>query len=94
MPYFLKVLSEGNKYLSHYDPDYIPEDPSLRIPGMSGIIATTNDIAEALPFETAIAAMETWKMQSATVPFRLDGEPNRPLSAHTVEVIHAKLKDL
>jgi hypothetical protein len=43
----------------------------------------------ALRFPTGAAALECWRRQSPTHPFRPDGEPNRPLTAFSVEIVPA-----
>jgi hypothetical protein len=37
-------------------------------------------------FATAEEAMQVWRSQSAVRPRRSDGEPNRPLTAFTVQI--------
>jgi hypothetical protein len=37
-------------------------------------------------FHDAGEAMEFWRTQSKTVPRRIDGEPNRPLTSLTIEI--------
>lgn len=46
----------------------------------------TSDLAKAKKFATFDAAMKCWKQQSTLVPTRLDGKPNRPLTAYSVSV--------
>jgi hypothetical protein len=50
-------------------------------------ILTTLDITKAAHFADAGEALEFWRTQSRTVPFRDDGEPNRPLTAFTVSMV-------
>jgi hypothetical protein len=50
-------------------------------------VLTTLDINQAAHFADAAEALEFWRTQSRTVPFRDDGEPNRPLTAFTVEMV-------
>lgn len=53
-----------------------------------GLAELTGDIAKALTWPTAVAAIEAWQQQSTVKPLRLhDGKPNRPLTAYTVELI-------
>lgn len=47
----------------------------------------TTEIAEAAWFPSLAEALDFWKTQSVVVPLRLDGEPNRPLTALTVEIV-------
>jgi hypothetical protein len=46
----------------------------------------TPNIHEALEFDDAVAAMQAWREQSTVQPLRLDGKPNRPLTAFTVQI--------
>lgn len=46
----------------------------------------TSDVKKAKRFETFADAMACWKAQSTLVPFRPDGEPNRPMTAYSVTV--------
>jgi hypothetical protein len=55
-------------------------------PDGRGHCELTAEIAEAMIFPTAAEAMRFWQQQSAAVPLRPDGKPNRPLSAYTVEI--------
>lgn len=52
-----------------------------------GFIETTGNIAKAIHFPDARAAMECWRTVSTTHPRRPDGKPNRPLTAFTVELV-------
>lgn len=54
--------------------------------GGQGYGTFTNDPAKAKQFPDKGAAMEFWRTQSRTRPFRSDGRPNRPLTASTVEI--------
>ena len=47
----------------------------------------TTRLDKALHFDDAGAAFDFWKTQCRTVPLRHDGEPNRPLTAFTVEIV-------
>ena len=44
----------------------------------------TTDLAHAMKFSSHIEALEYWRTQSHTQPFRTDGKPNRPLTSTTV----------
>ena len=46
----------------------------------------TSDPAKAKQFATKTEAMEFWRKTSRVRPVRLDGKPNRPLTALTIEV--------
>lgn len=62
-------------YLKSFDPD-----------GHSGRgdVAWTRDVADALKFATAGDALDLWRAQSKVMPLRLDGKPNRPLTAFSI----------
>lgn len=54
--------------------------------GGRGRLIVTPNREEAKQYANAAVAMETWKSVSMTHPKRIDGEPNRPLTAYTVEI--------
>lgn len=64
-------------YLVEYDPD--AHD------GRGGA-TWTEHLMWARRFDDAAAALEFWRQPSTVRPTREDGEPNRPLTAFTVEV--------
>lgn len=64
-------------YLANYDVD---------ANGGRGNIRLTTDKKEALKFQSAQEAMDAWKSQSKLIPLRSDGEPNRPLTAFTIQI--------
>lgn len=68
----------GGRYLASYDPD-----------GNSGFgdLALTTDPARAKRYPSTTAAAEDYRRRSTVLPTRPDGEPNRPLTAYTVEII-------
>jgi hypothetical protein len=61
-------------------------DPTWRHPSgyPTGSVATTDDLAEAMVFETSADAIAFWRQEDPEVPLRPDGRPNRPLTAFTV----------
>jgi hypothetical protein len=60
---------------------------SCDVDAMGGVGAVVFGSREqAMRFEDAACALAYWKLQSRVQPFRLDGKPNRPLSALTVEL--------
>jgi hypothetical protein len=73
------------KFLAEYDPDRQGVDPS----GLRTLahVVVTADPDEAIMFEDAGEAMETWKRVSKRWPTRpFDHQPNRPLTAFSVQV--------
>lgn len=65
-------------YLSEFDPDGH---------GGRGSFDWTADPDKAIRFPLASAARALWQTQSASVPLRPDGKPNRPLTAFTVDIV-------
>jgi hypothetical protein len=71
-------------YLVEYDPDRPGVSPDGR-PMLAHIVATA-ERPQAREFPNALEAMKCWRTVSRTWPMRSDGQPNRPLTAFTVEV--------
>jgi hypothetical protein len=46
----------------------------------------SRDVAHALRFNTKADAIEFWNRASRLRPLRPDGEPNKPMTAYTVEI--------
>ena len=88
MPHVLKMMTGTDmrpvpfhapaKYLRYFDVD---TDEGR------GSAEWTEDINEAMTFDSTIEAWHVWRTQSETVPFRPDGEPNRPLTAYSVQIM-------
>lgn len=57
--------------------------------GGRGALEVTQDPARALHFPDATWALRFVRRQSKTRPLRPDGQPNRPLTAYTVEIMDA-----
>jgi hypothetical protein len=49
--------------------------------------AFTPDPRRAMQYATAGGAMNFWRQQSQTHPLRIDGLPNRPLTAATMMIV-------
>lgn len=64
-------------YLTAFDPDAFDG---------RGYVNASANMRRALRFKSFGDAFECWKMQSDAVPLRDDGEPNRPLTAYTVQI--------
>jgi hypothetical protein len=54
--------------------------------GGRGDVSAGPDRAKALRFSDPKDAMLFWRQQSKTMPLRPDGQPNRPLTAFSVDV--------
>jgi hypothetical protein len=65
------------QYLREYDHEYA---------GGLGWADWTSDPTKALTFDSPAEALRVWRSQSRTRPVRVDGQPNRPLTAYTVEI--------
>ena len=75
------------QYLVEYDPR-IPGSGANGAPMIAHIVVTPDE-SKAHRFPSAGEALECWKRSHGTRP---DGEPNRPLSAFSVEVLDAKVQ--
>ncbi len=69
---------DAGRWLASFDPDAIEG---------RGLVTGTDDRAQALRFSNAAAAMRFWRQRSKRRPTRQDGQPNRPLTAFTVEFV-------
>jgi len=50
-----------------------------------GATVWSPDLADAKQFDTFIDAMQCWTEQSTVQPYRDDGQPNKPLTAYSIE---------
>lgn len=57
--------------------------------GGRGLLVATPEAAEALRFDTLADAGEFWRRVPVCHPIRLDGEPNRPMTAFHVQIEEA-----
>ena len=55
--------------------------------GGQGMATWTTDRSKAMEFDSALQAFSFWKTQSTVRPRRPDGQPNRPLTAFSVEIV-------
>ncbi len=60
--------------------------------GGRGFGTFTFDPNKARAFPDAGAALDFWRTQSRTRPYRADGQPNRPLTSTTVEIVDAEIR--
>lgn len=67
-----------NRFVRSYDPN--AQDGY-------GEVELTADKLKAKQFSDSTSAFEFWRQQSTVRPLREDGEPNRPLTAYTVEIV-------
>jgi hypothetical protein len=73
-----------DKFVRAFDPEAF---------GGRGDIITSADLSKALRFQDAGEAAAFWRRQSRTVPLRDDGEPNRPMTGYTVEILDLNLAE-
>jgi hypothetical protein len=80
MPDGTVLVPESGRYLCQFD-----------VAGHDGRswIPTTDDITQAALFPTVVEALEFWRTKSLKRALRPDGQPNRPLTAYTVELVNA-----
>jgi len=71
--------SPAHQYLASYDPEAYDG---------RGFAEWTADIELAMRFPTAGEAWMLWRQPSRVRPVRSDGQPNRPLTAFTIEVLN------
>lgn len=76
----LDLPAGATAYIEEYDLD-------AGINGWMGKAKITTNIGLAYLWPTSADALQAWKQQSEMHPFRPDGQPNRPLSAYTAEII-------
>ena len=71
------------QYVVEYDPGRAGVEPGSGMPMIAHLV-TTPDKANASRYEVG-EAFEVWKAVDPANPRRPDGEPNRPLTAFSVE---------
>lgn len=77
----MKLIALNDRPVDQYLKAYDPEAHDGR-----GTVDGCLNLDDAMKFPTAEAAMRLWRTVSTTRPKRADGQPNRPLSAFTVEI--------
>lgn len=87
MKYVILILGSALGFRSEIDGNYIEDYMPDNDPAGLGTLLVTDNIKKAKQFGVYREAWEFWKQQSRRVPFRPDGEPNRPLTAYCVEIL-------
>ena len=84
----IKIIGLAGVQISEQAPPtgYI-KDVDLEAVGGQGIVTVTESIDEAMHFPGWPEAMAYWRQRPASRPTRADGQPNRPLTAYTVEIV-------
>jgi hypothetical protein len=86
MPHVILIQGLVNGEPSPYDGEYLGRmDFEDCEPGECNL-ETTPDPERALHFKDIIAAREMWVTVDPRNPVRLDGKPNRPLTAFSVTI--------
>jgi len=82
MPYRIKIIADRHGF--YHPPQYLLSI-DVDFAGGIGLARLTRNPDDALVFPDLASLMETWKARSTVRPWRLDGKPNRPLTAYTIE---------
>lgn len=87
MSYVIRIIGLASGTASKFDGSYVVAyNPACWPDGEEydgGLLVTTEDLNAAKKYETAQAAMDCYRQSYG---LRRDGEPNRPLTAWTVEI--------
>jgi hypothetical protein len=78
MSVVIQILDLNGSYVQEYTADGFEG---------CGYLKVTADIREAKQYPGIKDVLEEWKRVSTTHPVRLDGKPNRPLSAFTISTV-------
>lgn len=70
------------EYVTDFDPDFASSGSPI-----TGSIDTSPNPHLAIRFKTFNEAMAFYRTQSKARPLRPDGNPNRPMTALTVEIV-------
>jgi hypothetical protein len=81
--YVLRNFATG-EYVKTYDAHWQPFPRKPQYP--SGKVVWTPHANEAMKFDSFTDAFNCYRETSTTYPLRPDGKPNRPLTAHSVEI--------
>jgi hypothetical protein len=84
--YVIKIIAQADGSPSPVDGQYLAEFDPDGFDGR-GYARAVSDPRYAMIFHGNAAAFAYWKTQSTDKPFREDGQPNRPLTAYTVEFV-------
>lgn len=90
--YVLRIIGLVNGLPTEFDGQYIVNyDPERDMWSRYGLMAcyleTTWKVEDARTFDTPGEYLDYWRKIPAKEPIRPDGEPNRPLTAFTVEAL-------
>ena len=83
--FVLRIVSDAGGRATEHEGRYVV-DCDVDARRGRGVLKTSDSPLEARQFDNALEAMEYWRRQSNVTPLRPDGQPNRPLTAYSVEV--------
>ncbi len=87
MKHVIEILGTATELLPKSFPRMFLASADLEAYGGQGTVQATSDPEQAQGFDTHAEAFAYWKSRSRKKPLRDDGQPNRPLTAFTVQVI-------
>lgn len=83
MPYRMKVLHVNGR--GEPATDLWVESHDVDAHDGRGAVEFTDDPAKAQTWPSAMALFDAWRRVPSARPLRADGEPNRPMTAITIE---------
>ena len=87
MPVIIRILElatgERTDAEGQFVQEYTPDGNDGR-----GDLLLTGNAGQAKRYPNAVAALRDWKRVSETHPVRLDGKPNRPMTAFTIRTVN------
>lgn len=86
MRFVIRIIGAADGRHTKHDGRYLV-GVDLDARGGRGTVTSSPEIRTAHRFEHAAEALEYWRRIAPRHQWRPDGEPNRPLTAYTVEVI-------
>ena len=86
MSFVIQCWGYANGFRSDFDGQYLKSYEPNGDPAF-GLGEWTNNISEAIKFETLDEALSKWKKERTVNPIkRIDGKPDRPLTAFNIEI--------
>lgn len=85
LPAQLHSSLSKDDYTQHSLSYVVDYDPNLN--GGAGLIVSSADVESAKRYPSLQAAVEHYQSVSTTMPTRADGNPNRPLTMYSAEVL-------
>ena len=87
--FVIRLIGMANGLSTNFDGMYLVSfDPDLR--GGRGLVGAELDIKKAKRFDTLDEVLDFYGQRSKRFPNRADGQPNRPLTAMTIQIIEVQ----